>query len=184
MTGQELFNKYFDKGFDATEYYSRLENTAKFDEASILAKELVRSLSQERIADFAKKLKLLIISSTGCGDCKAAIPLIDELCKVIQPWEYRVVEKKYVKEMEYFQVGSKQPVPLVLFANPKGQIISTWIEKSLEAKKTMKFIKSLGESEKDAERELKAIEQLKLNNELPRVMEELLLTGEKAAFYK
>lgn len=180
----EAFTKMYDQGFDAMDYRSRLEKTSRFDKSNEISQSLISSIGNKRIADFTRKLKLLIISTTTCSDSHAIIPLIDALTRAIKPWEYRIVDKKEFdgETIQHFQIGSKRPVPIIVFANPKGQVIDMWIEKSLNAKKKIKEIKSLGDTEEGKLE--KAIQELQLEHELPHAMAEILYIGEKAGFYR
>ncbi len=176
---QEIFNEMYQAGFDADSFFSQLHSgTTRYKLAIEGASIKLDTIDESVFTNLNKKIKLLVIGSTKCGDTITAIPGIHALVEKIPEWSYSIVNKpdylEYFKE--YFMVGSKGTVPQVIFANEDGSIISKWIEKSINAKQLIKKMKESDLSDEE-------MEQLNSKIEVGNVIEELISMGKKAVFY-
>jgi len=119
-----LLNEY-QKGLSYKEYVNLLGDNLTLHELHY-KKFLVEGEIGKKISGY-KKLKILAITESWCGDSLALLPIVRKIAEINGKWEIKVLLRDVNLElMNQFLTKGVRGIPMFLFLDKEGELLFRW----------------------------------------------------------
>ncbi len=129
MTLQE----HFDRGRSYADFLDRYATPDQRERWDRFHSEVsLTSDQQALLAGFVRRMQVLVIAGTWCGDCVNQCPIFDHFARACAKIELRFVDRDDSPElMEAFPTCGGARVPTVLFLSEDGHLCSRFGDRTL-----------------------------------------------------
>ena len=171
----DRFTRLFNSGIKIEEYQNTLKRgKQRLKQSQERVEELY--LPSDYFSWIHKTIKIMVIGATWCSDSIVTIPVIADLAERVQNSKYKIVDKdKHLVDFrKSYTTGGKERVPVVIFANEKGEEITRWVEKSLTNARIRWQLKQRRLSKSAYEKELQRNKELSPSESAQQIFFELV----------
>jgi thiol-disulfide isomerase/thioredoxin len=148
MITPELLRAHFSRGHEYRSYVATGSPDQQASWNAFHAKVRLTDAHRSLLAGFTRKLPVLVISGTWCGDCVQQVPMLDHLAQVAAPGtvQLRLVDRDEHADLAgLVKICGGMRVPTVIFMNEDFEFIGLAGDQVL-ARFRAKAAKQLGAS--------------------------------------
>jgi thiol-disulfide isomerase/thioredoxin len=133
MLTPDLLRASFEKGLGYDQYVASGSLDQQQSWRAFGAKVALTPAQQELLAAMARRLNILVISGTWCGDCVQQVPMLDAIARANpKTLQLRLVDRDEHKGLsDAVKICGGNRVPTVLFLNEDFEFLGLYGDKSL-----------------------------------------------------
>ncbi len=133
MINQATLRSAFEDGLSYGEYVATGSPDQQQSWKAFRAKVAITPAQQELVAGMTRRVNILVISGTWCGDCVQQVPMLDAIASANpQVLQLRLVDRDEQKALsDAVKICGGNRVPTVLFLNEDFEFLGLYGDKSL-----------------------------------------------------